>query len=120
MAKVKRVIKNDALPIPMNGRFGVYLMKKNGECVKYEYKDVRGKLNPDGQYSVLLDGKEYLLHDGLRFPRTDWKQIIYHDILDSEDYSMCEKVCNKQLNSKALTKFIKNNRVFLKERMTRR
>ena len=116
MAKVKRVIKNDALPIPMNGRFGVYLMKKNGECVKYEYKDVRGKLNPDGQYSVLLDGKEYLLHDGLRFPRTDWKQIIYHDILDSEDYSMCEKVCNKQLNSKAFTKFIKHCWVFLKEK----
>lgn len=28
MAKEKIVIKNDALPIPMNGRFGVYLMKK--------------------------------------------------------------------------------------------
>jgi len=56
------------------------------------------------------------LHDGLRFPRTDWKQIIYHDILDNEDYSMCEKVCNKQLNSKSLTKFIKNNWVFLKEK----
>ena len=93
-----------------------YLMKKNGECVKYEYKDVRGKLNPDGQYSVLLDGKEYLLHDGLRFPKTEWKQIIYHDILDNEDYSMCEKVCNKQLNSKDLTKFIKHYWVFLKEK----
>ncbi len=116
MTKVKKVIKNDTLPIPTNGRSGVYLLKKNGECAKYEYKDVRGKVNPDGQYSVLLDGKEYLLHDGLRFPKTEWKQIIYHDILDNEDYSMCEKVCNKQLNSKDLTKFIKHYWVFLKEK----
>lgn len=116
MAEINKVIKNDTLPIPANGRSGVYLLKKNGECVKYVYKDVRGKVNPDGQYSVLLDGKEYLLHDGLRYPRTEWKQIIYHDILDNEDYSMCEKVCNKQLNSKELTKFIKKDWVFLKEK----
>jgi len=116
MAKVKKVISNDTLPIPIDERFGVYLMKKNGECAKYEYKEVRSIVNPDGQYSVLLAGKEYLLHVGLRFPKTEWKQIIYHDILDKEDYTMCEKVCNKQLNSKDLTKFIKYDWVFLEEK----
>ena len=32
MAEVKNVISNDTLPIPIDERFGVYLMKKNGEC----------------------------------------------------------------------------------------
>jgi len=62
MAEVKNVISNDTLPIPIDERFGVYLMKKNGECAKYEYNDVRGKVAADGQYSVMLAGKEYLLH----------------------------------------------------------
>ncbi len=49
MAEGKNVINNDTLPISIDERFGVYLLKKNGECAKYEYKDVRGKVNPDGQ-----------------------------------------------------------------------
>lgn len=39
MAEVINVINNDTLPIPIDERFGVYLMKKNGVCAKYEYKD---------------------------------------------------------------------------------
>ena len=116
MAEVINVINNDTLPIPIDERFGVYLMKKNGVCAKYEYKDVRGKVTADGQYSVMLAGKEYLLQDGLGCPKTEWKQIVYHDILESVDYSMFKKVCNKQLNSRDFTKVIKHRLVFLEEK----
>jgi hypothetical protein len=116
MAEVKKVISNDTLPIPIDERSGVYLMKMNGECAKYEYKDVRGKVDRDGQYKVILSGKEYLLRNGLWFPKTEWKQIIYHDILDNEIFSMWEKACNEQLNRRDLTKFIKHRWVFLEEK----
>jgi len=116
MAEVINVINNDTLPIPIDERFGVYLMKKNGVCAKYEYKDVRGKVTADGQYSVMLAGKEYLLQDGLGCPKTEWKQIVYHDILEFVDYSMFKKVCNKQLNSRDLTRVIKHRLVFLEEK----
>lgn len=116
MAEVKRKINNDTLPIPMDERCGVYLMKTNGECVKYEYKNVRGKVEPDGQYKVVLSGKELLLRKGLWFPKTEWKQIIYQEMLENEDYSILDKVCNKYLNSRDLTKVIKHRFVFLEEK----
>ena len=116
MAKVKNEINNETLPIPIDGRFGVYFKKKNGEWIKYEYKDVRGKVDSDGQYKVMLSGKEFLLRNGLKFPKTKWKQIIYHDILDNEEYSMWDKACNKQLNSRELSRVIKHRWVFLEEK----
>lgn len=116
MAEVNKEIKNDALPIPIEERFGVYLKKLNGEWATYEYKDVRGKVDPDGQYKVILCGKEFLLRNGLKFPKTEWKQIIYHDILDIREYSMWAKVCNRQLNSRELSKVIKHRWVFLEEK----
>ena len=115
MTEIKKVIKSNTLPIPVYERFGVYLMKKNGECVNYEYKDVRGRVDSDGQFWVMLAGKEHLLHDGLKFPKTEWKQIIYHDILDSDFYFMLERAYNKQLNNRELTKLIKHHLVFLEE-----
>ena len=115
MTEIKKVIKSNTLPIPVYERFGVYLMKKNGECVNYEYKDVRGRVDSDGQFWVMLAGKEHLLHDGLKFPKTEWKQIIYHDILDSDFYFMLERAYNKQINYRELTKLIKHHLVFLEE-----
>lgn len=116
MAKVKSGINNETLPIPIDERFGVYLKKMNGEWVKYEYKVVRGKVDPDGHYKVILSGKEFLLRNGLELPKTKWKQFIYHEILNDEDIPMWDKACNIQLNSRDLTKVIKHPWVFLEEK----
>lgn len=116
MAELKREKSNDTLTIPVEERSGVDLKKLNGEWVEYEYKDVRGLVDSEGQYKVILSGKEFLLLNGLKFPKTGWKRIIYQDILDREEYWMWEKVCNKPLNNRELTKLIKHRWVFLEEK----
>lgn len=116
MAKEKKEINNETLPIPIDERFCVYLKKKNGEWAKYEYKDVRSKVDPDGHYKVMLSGEEFLLRNGLKFPKKEWKQIIYQEILGYEEFSMWEKACNKHLNSRDLNRLIKHRWVYLEEK----
>ena len=104
---MKIVIK--ALP-DLEVRSGVYVIKPNGEWDKYEYKDVRGKVDAEGKYRIVLAGREYQLINRLRIPQTEWKKFLYYDILDSEEIELMNRDL-KQLNNRELTSLIKHRLV---------
>ena len=104
MAKeMKIVIK--ALP-DLEDRSGVYVVKPNGEWDKYEYKNVRGKVDADGKFIIVLEGKEYHLINRLRFPQREWKEDLYYDILNSDEIEIMNRDL-KKLNNRELTRLIK-------------
>ena len=88
--KMTIVIK--ALP-DLEVRSGVYVIKPNGEWDKYEYKDVRGKVDSEGNYRIVFAGKEFHLINRLGFPRKEWKKDLYYDILNSDEI----KIMNRDL-----------------------
>ena len=98
-----------ALP-DLEERSGVYIIKPNGEWDKYEYKDVRGKVDAEGKYIIVLAGKEFHLINKLRFPQREWKKDLYYDILDSEEIELMNRDL-KQLNNRELTSLIKHRLV---------
>ena len=66
----KMIIVIKALP-DLEVRFGVYVIKPNGEWDKYEYKDVRGKVDAEGNCRIVLAGREYQLINGMRIPQKE-------------------------------------------------
>ena len=105
MAKeMKIVIK--ALP-DLEDRSGVYVVKPNGEWDKYEYKDVRGKIDAEGKYIIVLSGKEFHLINKLGFPQRKWKEYLYYDILNSDEIEIMNRDL-KKINNRELTRLIKH------------
>ena len=102
--KMKIVIK--ALP-DLEIRSGVYVIKPNGEWDKYEYKDVRGKVDVEGKYIIVLAGREYQLINKLRIPQKEWKKFLYYDILNSDEIELMNKDLG-QLTDRELTRLIKH------------
>ena len=102
--KMTIVIK--ALP-DLQERFGVYVIKPNGEWDKYEYKDVRGKVDTEGKYIIVLAGREYYLINRLCFPQKEWKKDLYYDILNSDEIEIMNRDL-KKLNNRELTRLIKH------------
>ena len=102
--KMKIVIK--ALP-DLEIRSGVYVIKPNGEWDKYEYKDVRGKVDVEGKYRIVLAGREYQLINKLRIPQKEWKKFLYCDILNSDEIELMNKDLG-QLTDRELTRLIKH------------
>ena len=88
---------------------GVYLKTLGGERVRYDYKEVRGIIEPDGQYKIVFGGKEYLLLDGINYPKTEWKEDLYIDLLYSRDIDLYKKAHLRQLSNRELTKALKHN-----------
>ena len=74
-----------AVPVSIYDVYGVYLKTLDGEWVRYEYKDVRGIIEPDGHYKGVFGGKEYLLFDGINYPKIEWKEDLYIDLLYSRE-----------------------------------
>ena len=101
---MKIVIK--ALP-DLEIRSGVYVIKPNGEWDKYEYKDVRGKVDVEGKYIIVLAGREYQLINKLRIPQKEWKKFLYYDILNSDEIELMNKDLG-QLTDRELTRLIKH------------
>lgn len=101
---MKIVIK--ALP-DLEVRSGVYVIKPNGEWDKYEYKDVRGKVDAEGKYRIVLAGREYQLINKLRIPQKEWKKFLYYDILNSDEIELMNKDLG-QLTDRELTRLIKH------------
>ena len=91
----------------LDERFGVYVIRPNGEWDKYEYKDVRGKVAANGQYTIVIAGKEYQLKNGLRIPQKEWKQDLYSDFLRNDELEVMRRDLN-HLNNRELTKLIKH------------
>ena len=102
--KMKIVIK--ALP-DLEIRSGVYVIKPNGEWDKYEYKDVRGKVDVEGKYRIVLAGREYQLINKLRIPQKEWKKFLYYDILNSDEIELMNRDLG-QLTDRELTRLIKH------------
>ena len=109
--KMTIVIK--ALP-ELEVRSGVYVIKPNGEWDKYEYKDVRGKVDSEGNYRIVLAGKEFHLINRLGFPRKEWKKDLYYGILNSDEIKIMNRDLN-QLNNRELTRLIKHRWLVYKE-----
>lgn len=107
----KIVIKS--LPA-IESRFGVYVIKPNGEWDNYEYKDVRGKVAANGQYMIVIAGKEYQLRNGLRIPQKKWKQDLYSDFLSNDELELMRRDLN-HLKNRELTKLIKHQWLVYKE-----
>ena len=101
---MKIVIK--ALP-DLEIRSGVYVIKPNGEWDKYEYKDVRGKVDVEGKYRIVLAGREYQLINKLRIPQKEWKKFLYYDILNIDEIELMNKDLG-QLTDRELTRLIKH------------
>ena len=107
----KIVIKS--LP-DIESRYGVYVVKPTGEWDKYDYKDVRGKVSANGQYKIMIAGKEYLLKNGLRFPNKEWKQDLYSDFLNKDELEIMRRDLN-HLNNRELTRLMKHRSLVYKE-----
>lgn len=98
-----------AVPVSIYDVYGVYLKTLDGEWVRYEYKDVRGIIEPDGHYKGVFGGKEYLLFDGINYPKIEWKEDLYIDLLYSRDIDLYKKAHLRQLSNRELTKALKHN-----------
>ena len=98
-----------AVPVSIYDVHGVYLKTLDGEWVRYEYKDVRGIIEPDGHYKGVFGGKEYLLFDGINYPKIEWKEDFYIDLLYSRDIDLYKKAHLRQLSNRELTKALKHN-----------
>lgn len=107
----KIVIKS--LPA-IESRFGVYVIKPNGEWDNYEYKDVRGKVAANGQYMIVIAGKEYQLRNGLRIPQKEWKQDLFSDFLLNDELEIMRRDLS-HLTNRELTRLIKHRSLVYKE-----
>ena len=107
----KIVIKS--LP-DIQSRFGVYVIRPNGEWDKYEYKDVRGKNVSEGKYIIVLAGKEYQLNNGLYIPQMEWKRDRYREFLNIDEVEIMKRDFN-HLNNRELTRLIKHRWLIFKE-----
>jgi len=58
---------------PMPKRIGmtVSLRDLTGEWTEYDYQDVKGKVEKDGKYKIIIKGKEYNL-EGIKKPKHDY------------------------------------------------
>ena len=98
----------------IESRFGVYVIRPNGEWDKYEYKDVRGKIVSEGQYNIVLAGKKYQLNNGLNIPQMEWKRDHYREFLNIDEVEIMKRDLY-HLNNRELTRLIKHRWLVYKE-----
>ena len=101
--------KGDEIPMCVEEVQGVYLKTLDGEWVRYEYKEVRGIIDPDGHYKGIFGGKEFLILDGIKYPKMEWKEDLYVDFLCSQDIALYRKVHKRQLSNRDFTRALKHN-----------
>ena len=66
---------------PMPKRYGVTVSFRDhaGEWTEYDYRDVKGKVGKNGQYKIILKGKEYDL-EGIKHPYEDYDDYISREL----------------------------------------
>ena len=66
---------------PMSKRNSLTVSVRNlaGEWTEYEYRDVKGKVEKDDQYKIILKGKEYDL-EGIKHPNDDYDEYISREL----------------------------------------
>lgn len=98
-----------AIPKCVEDVQGVYLKTLDGKWSRYEYKEVRGIIEPDGRYKGIFGGKEFLLLDRINYPKMEWKEDLYIDILCSQDIILYRKAHQRQLSNRDFTRALKHN-----------
>ena len=75
----KICIDENGNPMLKRNSLTVSLRDLAGEWTEYEYRDVKGKVEKDGQYKIILKGKEYNL-EGIKHPNDDYDEYISRDL----------------------------------------
>ncbi|WP_294242520.1 hypothetical protein [Pseudobutyrivibrio sp.] len=87
----KICIDENGNPMSKRNSLTVSLRDLAGEWTEYEYRDVKGKVEQDGQYKIILKGKEYNL-EGIKHPNDDYDEYISRElttILKSSFFIFC-------------------------------
>ena len=75
----KICIDENGNPMSKRNSLTVSLRDLAGEWTEYEYRDVKGKVEKDGQYKIILKGKEYNL-EGIKHPNDDYDEYISREL----------------------------------------
>ena len=75
----KICIDENGNPMSKRNSLTVSLRDLAGEWTEYEYRDVKGKVEKDGQYKIILKGKEYNL-EGIKHPSDDYDEYISREL----------------------------------------
>ena len=75
----KICIDENGNPMLKRNSLTVSLRDLAGEWTEYEYRDVKGKVEKDGQYKIILKGKEYNL-EGIKHPNDDYDEYISREL----------------------------------------
>lgn len=75
----KICIDENGNPMSKRNSLTVSLRDLVGEWTEYEYRDVKGKVEKDGQYKIILKGKEYNL-EGIKHPNDDYDEYISREL----------------------------------------
>ena len=102
--KEKVCIDENGNPMPNRDSVPISVRNLAGEWTGYEYRDVKGKVEKNGQYSIILKGKEYKL-EGIKHPN---ESNDYNYLMDDEDNLSKEDFIRDDYSSRELTTALKN------------
>ncbi len=97
-------IDENGNPMPKRDSMTVSVRNLAGEWTGYEYRDVKGKVEKNGQYSIILKGKEYKL-EGIKHPN---ESNDYNYLMDEEDNLSKEDFIRDDYSSRELTTALKS------------
>jgi hypothetical protein len=83
-----------------------------GEWTEYDYRDVKGKVEKDDQYKIILKGKEYKL-EGIKHPNESYYYNYLMD--DEEDNLSTEDFMRDNYSSRELTTALKSSFLYFAE-----
>lgn len=108
----KICIDENGNPMLKRNSLTVSLRDLAGEWTEYEYRDVKGKVEKDGQYKIILKGKEYNL-EGIKHPN----ESNYYNYLmdDEEDNLRTEDFMRDNYSSRELTTALKSSFLYFAE-----
>ena len=72
-------IDENGNPMPKRNGVSVSLRNLAGEWTEYDYRNVKGKVEKDGQYKIILKGKEYDL-EGIKHPNDDCDEYTSREL----------------------------------------
>ena len=75
----KNCIDENGNSMPKMDGVTVSLRDLTGGWIEYDYRDVKGKVEKDGQYKIILKGKEYDL-EGIKHPNDDYDDYTSREL----------------------------------------
>ena len=108
----KIYIDENGNPMPNSNGMTVSVRNLAGEWTEYEYRDVKGKVEKDDQYKIILKGKEYKL-EGIKHPNESYYYNYLMD--DDEDNLSTEDFMRDNYSSRELTTALKSSFLYFAE-----